>query len=49
MRRTIAMLFILSALASGLQGCAALVGGASGAAVYGAAEQADQDQESNSN
>ena len=42
-QRILIILMILVAHSSVLHGCSALVGGAAGAAVYGAAKEAEED------
>lgn len=49
MRRFTVLVLTLACLASGLEGCAALVGGAAGAAVYGAADNADHQDRNRDN
>lgn len=46
MKRLVLVLLTVLSMAPALQGCAALMGGAAGAGVYGAAEAADEDEES---
>lgn len=43
--RLLIIALLLAVQAPVLTGCAALVGGAAGAAVYGAAQEADEDDE----
>ncbi len=45
MKKLLQLIFTLSVMLISLQGCAALVGGAAGAGVYGVAEAADEDEE----